>query len=744
MRQIIACLWILILSSSAYAFFGNYSLYYSTGENFQDGEKVSDFSNFNQNYFFTGEQPITPALSLAWSLNTSFQNQEFSSAGLDSETNTRMIAPALDLRLHNPFYELNGGVQLQEYELDSGSQNTTLIYTTFGSRFGPKYPSLHLEFSRNETSNEFNTDNTESTTTSYLLGSDYRFVYRRIQSDILFTYAHAIAETPGQQISESTADDYNLIYRAGYNNTFWNKRIFVSAGYEGIWSRNVTEQVISETGDIVFKRRAVQGLHTLGTLAEPSPETLSSEAALIDGNRTAGIGSINIGSGRFHNIGVGINPLDLGKTIDRIYVYVKPAPGMDLQTDQNLLLPTNWTVFSTQDSIVTDPGIPVTWSNINISRINLVEVDRSNNVLRYELVFSSSRVDQRFYKVVNLETVNVLLFPGASVLVTEIEALGIEVVSEDGTLKSEGSSMSQGLNLQANYRPRKNLYLNVNFTINRTDGDPDALFLGKLLYSSVSKDLDRDEGATVSRSYGSYLTWTANRYLTTTARIGRSENFNSDGFDGSSNYYMLGFASSPLPTLDLYLSLRRNDNFSDSEKQSTSDSATLNTSARIYNEVHMTMEFHIAKGENLTNNTDYTVRSVTGNMDIRITRALVTYMGFGFQDRESGGTDTKTKQAFVNVNYRPVKFFNLNAMTTYADTDGSDTSYTVFSASWLALPGLTLNANYATNNSSMLGSAILNLSRRLNLKITGGHSEFTGNNKTESNFVTFELSGIII
>ncbi|PIW86656.1 MAG: hypothetical protein COZ94_09440, partial [Nitrospirae bacterium CG_4_8_14_3_um_filter_41_47] len=102
--------------------------------------------------------------------------------------------------------------------------------------------------------------------------------------------------------------------------SFWSGRVNVSAGYQGNYVRDKSQQFATETGSVVFKRTPLGGLHDRGTTLQPNvDDRLPSLGSLIDDNYNTGITEINIGTQEFHNIGIWVSS---EKSVDRLYIYV--------------------------------------------------------------------------------------------------------------------------------------------------------------------------------------------------------------------------------------------------------------------------------------------------------------------------------------------------------------------------------------------------------------------------------------
>jgi hypothetical protein len=749
-------LFLLLLPVNAYATLSShYSLVYSQGDFYEDGEKSSTMHTLNQTYYFALERPYTPALSYRLSLSTTFQDHENVSNGVKSERSLKSIQPALDIYLVNPFYTLNGNFRLVETqdERDGVQTNTTsnYIYWRLDTFLG-KWPSPYLEFSRS------NTDDT--TITNYLIGTNYYYVWRQFTTNINLSFERTTTKTPGGVVeSQEHTGYYNISYQTRYNKSFWKNRGNVNVSYQATFEQSQDTITFSSPGEAVLVRKALNGLHGQGTEIWPSENvTLQFMFNLVNNNKEAStgidIGDDSGGGARFHNIGVEVQATD---SVDRLYIYVKPNGPMDLTGDTNLSLPANWLVYSSKDTTVTgDPVPPPTWTSIPISAVNIKETDSVNNIYRYELIFNSPQGGNHFYKAVNRQNVNVTGSPpNTSVFVTEIEALGTVDVSSSGEITGDSNVVVQNLVVGAGYRARPNLRLGLSYSLNRFDGNASSAFssVSNFFSSNLIAKTGLPETASIQRSYGVSAAWRPLAYLGTNFQVGRSETFDGLGVDNSTNFYSLGFVSNPIPTVNAHLTLRRSENFSDSEKTGTDHTLIFNLDTQLYKDIHMITDYQYLKHKNENTGADTTSQTLSGNIDTRITNTLFAYINYGVSQDEDVSQTIKTKQASVNVTYRPARFFNVNSNFRVTKGDLVSSKAAAVSVNWLALPVLRVSVGYSHNSDDIAdstidtvgGTALLNLSRRINLRVSASHSETRDDEgTTESNTITFNLSGIIL
>src|SRR4030042_2252404 len=593
----------LFFNSSAFAVEGlsgwlNFN--YSNSEQFEDGEKTLTSDSLSQNYYLSYGRPLTPALSYQLYLRTNLSD----SHSTDAECKTtsayqRVMEPALDISLRNPMYGLSAGYRRQEQwstaHLNDDSRTTNEYYYLRFDVSPYELPSLSLEFDRQRNYDHLSPGQIDTTNTTYSGSSAYTYLYKDLNLSYTLSYSHDINETPLDTISKSITDNFNGSYKMDYNKSLWSGRVNVSAGYQGNYNWNKSEEFVAETGDVLFERAPFGGVYARGTTLQPNVDgMLPSLGSLIDNNYNTGITEINIGTQEFHNIGILVSS---EKSVDRLYIYVNK----NVTPDTSLTSTSNWKVYKSNFNQIG------TWTQeIFIQSVTVSAHDTLNNIYLYEIRFSTPQ-NASYFKVVNMKTVNAIGI--TDVLVTEIEAYGIDVVPQTGKVTDTSTFFTQGVNLNANVRATSNLSFSVGYFINRADTNPESIIdsIGGIftnIFSKTGSDQDAKLTSNVSKSYTAGSTWVPHKLLTTTLRFSRSKTFDNKGeTDVSSNTYSLSFSSSPLPTLDTTLSLNKSDNYSFEEKQTTSDSYLLSIGSKPYLDIYMITDIGYTKSKSYKENT---------------------------------------------------------------------------------------------------------------------------------------------
>ncbi|VAX27246.1 hypothetical protein MNBD_NITROSPIRAE02-915, partial [hydrothermal vent metagenome] len=610
-----------------------------TTKQFEDDEQISVNRTFYRNFYLRLDKSITPVLSYQLYFRTGLLDSDFTdTAGVTTTNYRRSVEPAIDLFLRNSIYDLSAGYRRQEQwstaHLRDDSRETSEYYYSRLNIKPLELPSLSLQLDKKRDFTHFlvnETDKTDSVYSGYSGSSIYQYSFRDLDLSYSLTYRHIVDETPTSILAKSVGDNFNGLYRIGYSRSFQEGRTRVSAVYQGNYVRNKRHQFVTRTGNVPFERTPFRGLYAIDTTVpiDPEVDVLNDKPSLIDKDYQTSTG-INIGSNgqEYNNIGVDILTSP-DKSVDWVYIYVDK----DVSADISLLTPGNWKAYR---SGFNQPG---TWTEITIQNVS-VSADIANNIYRYEIRFSSAQ-SARYFKVINMARSGL-----SDVMVTEIEAYGMEVVPESGEISDVTRVFTQGLNLRVNLMPAKSLSLIFNYFIDRTDQNTVSLLdsVSGIFVNIFSKSIAGEEEGLVSnitRTYGVTSAWLTHRFLTTTFRFQRNEAFdNKDRTDISSNIYSLSFNSAPLPTLDTTLALIRSDRFSFGEKQSLNNSLLLSIGSRLYRDVNMITDMGYTDSKSYATGSHLTSRFIRGSLDAFLTRKLTGNLIYGFNRQSSDNTSS--------------------------------------------------------------------------------------------------------
>ncbi len=717
-----------------------------TTKQFEDDEQISANRTFYRNFYLRLDKSITPMLSYQLYFRTGLLDSDLTDpAGVTTTSYRRSVEPAMDLFLRNSIYDLSAGYRRQEQwstaHLRDDSRETSEYYYSRLNIKPLELPSLSLQLDKKRDFSRIfvnEADKTRTVYSGYSGSSIYQYSFRDVNVSYNLTYRHIVDETPTSILAKSVGDNFNGLYRIAYSRSFQEGRTRVSATYQGNYVRNKRHQFVTRTGNVPFERTPFRGLYAIDTTVPIDPEVdiLNDKPSLIDKDYQTSTG-INIGSNgqEYNNIGVDILTSP-DKSVDWIYIYVDK----DVSADISLITPGNWKAYQ---SNFNQPG---TWSEITIQNVS-VSTDLSSNIYRYEIMFSSAQ-SARYFKVINMARSGL-----SDVMVTEIEAYGLEVVPESGEISDVTRVFTQGLNLRVNLMPAKSLSLIFNYFIDRTDQNTVSLMdsVSGIFVNMFSKSTPGEEGliSNITRTYGVTSAWLTHRLLTTTFRFQRNEAFdNNDKADISSNIYSLSFNSVPLPTVDTTLSLIRSDRFSFGEKQSLNNSLLLSIGSRLYRDVNMITDMGYTDSKSYTAGSHLTSRFIRGSLDAFLTRKLTGNLIYGFNRQSSDSASSDSKEGGAIITYRPGRFINLSGSFRVSDIDGNTSTSEGVLIDWLPVPVLKVNLNYqharsepdSSTDNSLSGYGLWYITKFIDLRFTYNYTQSVREKKTETYTVGANLN----
>ncbi|MEW6067769.1 MAG: hypothetical protein AB1610_05725 [Nitrospirota bacterium] len=752
-RSIVITIATFLFCSSAFADGSDawLNINYTNTETFEEGEKTGSSDSLYQNYYFSFNKSLTPVISYQLYLRTSLTDTASTDTNGDTtSTYSRTAEPAFDIFLRNPVYGISTGYRRTEQwtsaSLRDETRDTTEFYYSRFDLMPRDFPSLFLQFDRQEIYDYLSVSETDTATTKYSASSSYNLLYEDIKLAYNLTFTRSEDETPLSTITKTINNSYNGSYNLGYNKSLWNNKVNIVAGYQGNYSYSEVEQFSTETGSVSFERSASSGMYGgPGTSITPNVDVLSPVFTLTDDDYNTPAGTINIGQNgsAYHNIGIQL--FSSQEPVDTLYIYVNK----DITSDTTLTNPSSWSVS------YSDFNQSGTWTDITIQNITVSAYDISNNIYRYEIEFAAPQY-ALFFRVINLDNATI-----NDVLVTEIEAYGTDEISETGKTTDISTFFTQGINFSTTVRPSNTLTFSLNYFLNRSDQNPESALdsmtgaFSNIFSNSITGKEDMQSN--VTRTYGVGSTWLTHRLLTTSARFQRNESFdNSNETDYSSNTYSLDFSSSPLPTLDTRLSLVKTSSYSFGEKESESNLYLFTTGAKLYKDVNLIVDLGYTQAETFSTDAEsedtesedaesesYT-KYIRGRLDARLTSRLSTNFSYGFSETSGDETSTSIDGTAV-VTYRVGSFMNVSGNYKISDTDGDISTSEGVLLDWRFLPTIKFNLSYQhsrtepepTTTDSFSGYTIWNITKFLDLQLAYNYSCSTDETEEE----TYSYSG---
>ena len=711
-----------------------------------DGEKTNTTENTFTSVNITFSKPVTTFASYQLYLRARLRD----TATTDAEGNTtsqtiKDLEPSLQFFLNNPVYNFRLGYQLNKKDVktDTGSEGKRteqLFYSYLGIK-PYELPSVYLQFYKQKVDDEIGAGTGDLDSTRYTLSSYYKYNLKGLRLEYNLSYTDTKNETPEEIIFETRSKSLSGLYSVSYSTALWKDALTVFGSYKGNYSWNKNIRFSSETGEVLFERTPLGGFYAKGTVVQPDVDFLSAESSLVDNDLQTGITSINLTNDRYHNIGIGVSSLD---SVDKLYLYVNK----DVTTDTNLSNIANWKVYKTNIN-----AVGTSWTEVSLKSLDITLYDPLNNIYRYEFEFLTSQ-NASYYKIVNLDTVSPII---PNVLVTEIEAHGIEQVPTTGEITNITKTFQQEVSLHATFRIRNNLYSTLSIYTKRVDQDMPSFFgsFGKVFQNIVSdpgKDTSDDYRIEVTRSYSASVRWTPHRLLNTEVRIQRYEVVdNQEQKDYLSNSYSMSFTSSPLDTFTATLSLLRTDSFEFNEKQSTNNSVILTVNTKLYWNVNLISDIGYRKTISHVNDTETTTTFVSGTLDAKLTDKITSYLTYSI-DWISTDTESYTsKGATLILNYRPGRLFNISGNFSIRNVQNDTTTSEGTSISWRPVRKIKLDISYLhskiepgpTTVDSYSGSGTWYITKFLDFRLTYGYNKTVDSNVKESYNVRFLLNGRI-
>ncbi|MDH4230661.1 MAG: hypothetical protein OEW04_01375 [Nitrospirota bacterium] len=743
---LLAMVMILLFSASGFAGFRGFAdIGYSTSK-FTDEAGETTSNALSQNYFLTLDRQITPKISYSLFLRAALSDSTSTDIyGNEKDTYGRSAEPNIDIILSNTVYSINMGYRRTESwttsKLEDESRNTAEYYYSRFSLYPVDLPSLTLQADRQRAYNYLSPRTSDTTTTTYSVGTGYQFKYRDYRLSYNAYYNHGETETPLSLTSKTTSDNFSGSYFLGHTRSFLNNRVNIAFDYRANYGSNKSTVFSEQTQNVLLKRTALQGLHDQGSyppLSSTYDFALSNRPELINADFNTGITAINILAGQYHNIGIQVSS---DRSVDRLYIYVN----QDVRNDANLTNPSNWRVYRS------DFNATGTWSLVTVLNVTVSVYDSLNNIYRYEILFASPQ-NADYFKAVNQVTAGIVGPP--DVLVTEVEAYGTDLLQQ-GKTESESTFFAQGLSMSGNYNASAGLRFSLSYFINRSDSDPDSILNSTqgIFKNIFSKSFDDVQGmqSNVTRSYSLGSTWLVHRLLTVNAAVGRSELFDSSKrTDLSTNSYNLSFLSSPLPTLSTNLSLMRSESYSFGEKQYTSHSVVLTADSRLYEGVTMITDLGYSTQESYSPDTNSRTSSyfVSGSLAAVLTKKLSGHLNYGFRWLSSEDDSSSAQDGSLLVTYRPGRFINFTGNLGISNADGDLSYRSSVSADWLPLPAIRMNFNYQriwtdpeSTTSDLLGSYVSwKITNFMDGQLTYSFAKVANDNETKSHSITGKLN----
>jgi hypothetical protein len=672
---------------------GSARLSYTSAETETDAVKEHSWQ-FTQFYNLGLKKAFTSKMAFSADLDVNVKES--------NEEKTTFVAPDLRLDVTNEYFDANTGYRLQERGLDvltMVADETRRTKETWNANLTTKvekYPKVQLRFNQDKDYDHLTVPETDSETTNFTGSADYSFRFL----NFYYEYRNDQADN---YVDEISRDSDTHEGRLNYRKSFLDSKLTTSGSYT-ITDRDTETQTGGQDVDVDEIQRAVVGLYA-DDPTDPTNVSLTSEPLLIDGNKIVSTG-IEIGTSANENQNIGLD-LSSPKDVEKIFVYTEEPGNLFDETQYT------WAVYSGTDNL--------NWTLITSS----ATFDYDDDENRFEITFTKTK--ERYFKVVN--TAN----DGNSLNVTEIEAYDVTTFLSFTTTTEDTTTEV----FQANfgYKPWEWLSFTYDFARDELDNKTD------------SEDT-RDEAHTVSGRIDRDL----HKYLSAWTQYRRRWAFQSEADDTTTDTYLLHFVSSPLDTLSAELSFNHTVLKEESDTQTRTSSALLETVARLCDGADLKVTGNIIYTDNLAGQSETTTKFIDTDLRLVLTKMLTAEIEYNRTwteiEQATGDTDEETSLGEANLYWRPSHEFYLRGTFRIArdEKTGEEDTQQQYNMNWLLTEKMQLDMRYTLDNGetedrqTYRSDLSWNFSRALTLRIGYDWSRQESDTVTKTQSFTSDLS----
>ncbi|MBE0598469.1 MAG: hypothetical protein IH614_14475, partial [Desulfuromonadales bacterium] len=554
------------------------------------------------------------------------RNQQDTGNGMST---VEEIVPSANLNLVNDIFRAGLSGTFSESRRSRGEdQNAYSWQATLGNSWQRAFwPNLSLNYgeSADKTKNQDAEGAIDNHSSQYGLGFDWDLLLAR------FFYAFSHYESEEMSLDSRSAQDSHLV-RVESGGSFWQNRINVQVSHQSQFSDSEFSALIPE-GE-TFARELEDGV-ILSRVVDPvvSPDLELVELAptpfLQDDDREGAAGAV-----------LSLLPLERGhfgvrfdsrQQVDLLYIYLDPfSPLTPGQIDV-----LRWDIY-TRDPLndlweLRAENIPVVF-----------------NRARNRLELAIARQEREFQVVVtNLA--------GVTVAVTEIEAISLLTEGVGSRQTSHLSTASLRVRLTETVTAASNL------TLEKTEAEA-----------------GESESDTTRQTVTGTLRWAPSPYVAPSIGYSESRQETTGELDALLRSYSLIVATFPLPTLNVTLGATRSDRYAGSQKTTTTDSYSLNSTALIYPD--LSAAFNATYTTN-TREQDEAAPLVVDtfssrlNLNARINPKLTADLTTNYFQSESSTNTSSSADSVLSLAYRPSDLLSmrLTGSRRWSGTDIPDT-----------------------------------------------------------------------
>lgn len=638
-----------------------YSTFDTSSKDASGTVSQSRSADLSQRYGLSMDVAPLPTLKVFGGVVFTKDAGDFSSPNGDLHSSVTTLSPTVTLSLQDPFRIYGAEVGYGKLEQTASSQNSpamTTVSETYHASFNWKpvdLPPLGILLSRTNNYDLHRTSQ-DSTTDSVLMSSRYKPLPG-------IDTAYSVGYTDGRD--HLTGLEVQSLLQSGkvnYAGQYWGQRGSFSTGYTiGVRS---TDTSLRGSGEVSFQLYPITGLSSVTDT--PTTDTLSPNAALIDGNLTA---SANINIGASLSVSGDTKQREMGLDFYAVTEVSNVLIWVNEQLPPTIANSFAWDIYTSSD-------------NLNWTLLQTVFPAPFGPFLnRFSLDFQN--VKTRYLKVLTRPLGPAV--QGATdptyqnIFVTEMQAFLNRPAAD---VRGVSSQLYQAYNL----------------------GTRTQLLASPGLYHDFAFNLSESSGTAtpLSRRYslsnGLSLLHRFNPVFTGNARVGWDDSADQSGAHSDAYSYSAVLNAAPLQTLRGSLVYGGQAGESNG-RSSESNSMSLSTTAALYTGINWnasgSMSTSSAGGVNSRSTGFQTGASLVPNQRLSVNISFGTTHMVSSGDAQASGTAATSSRWELDTVFRPFETMYLTASISRLDqTNGAPVTLRNFGLNWSPLFSGTLQCSY--------------------------------------------------
>lgn len=585
-------------------------------------------SQFNESYNLTYSKELTAAMTVSGSARYS-ENKVSDGQGSSS------FSPSLSLDMRNDLFSLNLNASETKNERQGSAAMTSNSYGLNLNSQIDNWPSVRFYFNQAMSTDDDVPKKIDSDSTSFGGSVEYAFEY----VDLVYDVRNSLS-TDNNEASESESLDQT--FQVGYDQSFWQGRVSVSASQQYQKTEGTTERRVGIGNEYFLDVPALVGL--FGVDNSPITGELADKADLVDGNLTTSTGIDIFSTSNMQNMGVWVNQ----RPVTRLRVVLVDNQLTTIASSQQNSV--TWSVYSSPDNNAASIWTPVALVPF-VPTDHYIEESGRTVVL---LDFVSS-VAQQYLKVVT-DALPALV----PIFVSELEAEEKRIATADLVVDS---------------RITESLQTQFSTSVRLTDR-------WTLSYSLRRAETLQESGDTLQFSHSLNSSYLVSEKLGFSFGISENTEESDSSADRRNRSYSLSMSASPLPTLNISLGYTHSEADSANGQGTVSDSISSSINANIYPDLSASLSTNWSQSENLDEGTETSSYGVNLNATAYFTPKvdMTSNVSYTESDSSSGTTSRSTGYTFT-LGYRPSDILLFN-FSYDGQVENSDSAFSA-NSSWL-------------------------------------------------------------